>query len=292
LPFIPSSTGQYQINQSGFQNPVGNQAPAWQSGMNNYLGATTQFNPNMLSGGAAPAQAGDLGNYNQVYGQQQGLANQYQGLINGTGPSLANLQAQQQGQANLQNQLSALGSARGSGNPALAQYQAQQAGGNIAQQTAQNAVMGRTQEELGAMQGLGGLQGQMQQGALGSAQMGQQNNQFNSTLGQQNQQFNAVQYMNQQQLANAAYQNYINNLSQQNLAQYQGNQNLQQLGSQQQLGYAQLQNSAQNNANQSNAGLIGSIAGAAGGLLALSDRRLKTNIYLGKREISRFMETV
>lgn len=242
-------TGQYKaqpwnINQQAFMNPVGDQSQNWNSGMQNMLGATTgsaaqmgqtQLGPAQTFSGAKvgpTAQAGganlgptatfggaqlNAGQYNQTFGQQQALANQMLGQARGEGPSVAQVQAQQQAQANTQAQMAMLGSQRGSSNPALAQQQALNAGAAAQQQAAQQAVLGRTQEVLGAQANAGNLLGQMNQQATSfagaNAQLQQQaqlqsmaainaQNQAQAQLMQQNQQFN-VGALNAQQLAQA-----------------------------------------------------------------------------------------
>lgn len=231
-------TGQYKatphnINQQSFQNPVGDQSMNWNQGMQGMLGATTGGAPSTTAaqlGGAAQfggarvgptAQAGganvgptatyggarlDQSQFQNVLGQQQQFANQQALQAQGLGPSVAQVQAQQQANNIMQQQAAMLGSQRGSSNPALAQRQALDAGAQAQNQAAQQAVLGRTQEVLGAQQNYGNIlagmgsqtsnwaqaQAQLEQqaqlqsmGALNSqnlaaAQLMQQNNQFNT----------------------------------------------------------------------------------------------------------------
>jgi hypothetical protein len=181
---ITSNNGKlpyFALNQAAFQNPVGNQAPAWQQGMNNYLGQT--FGANLYQGapqaqnttlGALNTniQAAQLGNantmqaaqlngrqYNQSYNQEQGLASQYGAMAAGNGPSLAAQTAATQGQQNIQAQMSALASQRGAGNAGLSAYNQQNQAAQQNQATQQQAVTGRTQEELGAMAAQGNVLG-------------------------------------------------------------------------------------------------------------------------------------
>ena len=54
----------FSLDQNAFQNPVGNQAPAWQNAMNNYISNTT--GPNVYSGApsAQNTQLGQAATYN------------------------------------------------------------------------------------------------------------------------------------------------------------------------------------------------------------------------------------
>ncbi len=209
------------IDPNAYKSAAGDQGANWQAGMANYLGATTGAAPQMgqvnlgqayQSGGVNLGPTATYGGaqiqgnqYNQTYGAEGALANQLAMQAQGHGPSIAQVTAQQQAGQNLSNQMAMLGSQRGSGNPALAAYQAQQAGSQAQQQAAQQAVLGRTQEQLGAQQQyaslLGGMNGQAQGFATNQAQMQQQaglasmgalnqGNQYGAQLGQQNQQFN------------------------------------------------------------------------------------------------------
>jgi hypothetical protein len=229
----------YSIAPEAFNNPVGNQAGNWNTGMQNMLGATTGTAPqagNTQLGGTAQigktalSQGQNMGNtatyggaklnanqYNSTFGQEQQLANQLGMQAKGLGPSVAQVTAEQQAGQNLQNQMAMLGSQRGSSNPALAQQAALRAGSDAQQQAAQQAVLGRTQEALGAQANQANLLGAMNQQAQGftTAQAGLEQqallqsmgainsqNAAQAQLAQQNQQFNAGN-MNAQQLAQA-----------------------------------------------------------------------------------------
>jgi len=320
-------TGQFvaqpnTINQQAFQNPVGDQSQNWNSGMGNMLGATTgqaaqagntqlgaaqtyggaQIGPTATYGGAQL----NGGQYNQVYGQEQGLASQLGAQAQGLGPSVAQVTAQQQAGQNLQNQMAMLGSQRGSSNPALAQQAALNAGSSANQQAAQQAVLGRTQEELGAQQNLSALQGQMgsqatnfananaglaqqaglaNQGALNAnnlAQAGmyqqaglsnqQDINQFGLQQGQMNQATTAAnlqQQLAQGQLNAQQYNEYMNNLQGMNLAQYQGQMAGQQLATNQNLGINQINSGAYNNAASNRSSTTGGMLGALGSIMGM-----------------------
>jgi hypothetical protein len=316
-------TGQYQvptynINQQSFMNPVGDQSQNWNTGMSNMLGATTgtapqgqaatlgkaqtyggaQMGPTISSQGstvgptattnAASVQAAQMnaGQYNQTFGQEQGLAGQLALQAQGMGPSVAQVTAQQQAGQNLQNQMAMLGSQRGSSNPAQAQMAAASAGAAAQQQAAQQAVLGRTQEELGAQQSYGSLLSGMnqqaqnfagtqanlsQQANLANAGFGQQTNLANQSainaqnlaqaqLSQQNSQYNAGQgnAMDQAQAglyqqAGLQNQSQLNQFTMQNAANQQqmalGNLSAQQ--AQNQLN-AQQYNEYLNNLSQAN----------------------------------------
>lgn len=147
-----------QIDQNAFNNPVGTQAGQQLSGeLGSYLGNTT-------GGVTAPT------------GPEASLAAQYAQLAAGQGPSAATIAAQQAGAQNLAATESALGSARGAGNPAQAQQLARNAQAAGQQQVAQNVVQGKTQEELAALGAEGGLQTNIANQGLQAAQGNQSNN--------------------------------------------------------------------------------------------------------------------
>lgn len=283
-------TGMYRpnaigVNQDAFNNPVGAQAgQQLGSELNNYLANTTQ---NVT---AAQAAYGDQSVYKQGLAGETNLANQYAQMAAGNGPSLAAVQAKQQGAANLAATESMLGSARGAGNPAAAQLAARNAAASGQQQVAQNAVMGRTQEELGAMGAEGGLYGNIAGQGLNEQKLQQAINQFNA--GAQNQ-----VAMGNQANTLAANTNYMGELGRQNLAQQEGQIAAQQLNAQTQLGQEQIQAQAWENAAKQNAGLLGSGASGVGtgvGMLALmSDKKLKKNIKpTSKADINRFVSSM
>lgn len=232
--------GQYvgapiDINQGAFNNPLaGTAIPAGNAAIQNYLGATT-----------APVTAASSGAYGQGIAGEGALAAQYQGLANGTGPSAATVAAQQQGSANLASAESMLGSARGAGNPAAAQIAARNAQANGAQQVAQNVVAGRTNEELGALGGLGGVYGNLAgQGLQSQAQQNQiaQGNQANNL---------------------AANTNYLGALTGIAGQQQQGQQGAQQLAATTALGEQGIASNAYQAAAQRNNQIFGQALGAA-----------------------------
>lgn len=244
----------YGINQGVMGNP-NFQLGAYGNAMNGYIGNTT--NPVV----AAQAAGGNYGNFNTGTAGQLGMANQFQNMAAGNGPSMAAVQAKQQGAANLAGAESMLGSARGAGNPAAAQLAARNAQAQGAQQVAQNAVQGRTAEEMGAMNAAAGLYGNVAGQGLQQVGLQQGLNQFNA--GQTNQ-----VGMGNQANALAAYTNQLNSLGNQGLAQQQGGIAGQQLAVQQQLGEGQIGSQAYENAAKSNQSIMGGIMSGIGGFFS------------------------
>jgi hypothetical protein len=263
----PLGTGMYQapnytIDQNATNNP-GYTPGQYNNQAANYLGNTTGVG-GIQQGQQAAAQAagGNYGNFNTGIQGQLGLANQYGQMAAGNGPSLATVQAQQQGAQNLAQANSMLGSARGSGNPAAAQLASQNAMTQGQQQVAQNAVAGRTQEELGAMNAQAGLYGNVAQQGLGQVGAQQQNAQFNAN--QQNQLGQANQANNL-----AANTNFLGSTGNMALAQQQGGLAGQQLGVQQQLGLGQIGSGAYQSAAANNKSLAGGIIGGLGSIAGI-----------------------
>jgi hypothetical protein len=244
----------YDINQGAMTNPNYQGPAAYNNAVGNFLGATTQPVVN-----AATASPVTQTNYNTGTAGQLGMANKYAAMANGQGPSLATVQAQQQGAANLQSAESMLGSARGAGNPAQAQLAARNAQATGANTVAQNAVAGRTQEEMNAMGGAVNAYGSVAGQGINSAQLTQQGQQFNAG------QANTVAMANQ---ANnlAANTTYLGNVTNQGLAQQQGTIAGQQLAVQQQLGLGQIGATSYQNAASNNEKIAGSALSAAGGV--------------------------
>ena len=201
----------YQVNQGAFQNPAGNFGPQLGGAIGGFRGAAG----GPVTAAASPYTA-------QGTQGQLGLAGTYAAMAAGQGPSLADVQAKQQGASNLQQAESMLGSSRGAGSPAAAQLSAANALTGGQQQVAQNAVQGRTAEEMGALGAMGGLYGNVS--GTGLAQQGQQN-----------------QVAQGNQANTLAVQNaYLQALAAQNAQQQQGAMAGQQLGAQSGLGYGQL----------------------------------------------------
>lgn len=322
------------VNPAAFQNPVGNQASNWQQGMQNMLGATTGKAPQMgYVNAGGPAQLGATatyggaqmngGQYNQTWGAQGNLANQLGAMAMGYGPSMAQVQAQQSAQQSLQNQMAMLGAQRGAGNPALAAYQAQQMGAQSMQQAAQQAVQGRTQEELGALQAQGSLLGNMNQEAsqfagnqaqltqqaqlasmgainaqnLAQAQMNQQQAQYQAGLYQQANQANMQGLMSQEGLNAQQYDNYMSMLQQMVTAQYQAQMAQQQQEASNYLTASGIQAGVGINQANLNANIAGSVAGGAAGVggivaQAASDKHSKQNILGAEKELNKNLENL
>ena len=167
---------QYNINPSQFNNP-NYQPGAYQTQANRYLGATTQP---VIAQTAGPASTGTT---NTGINGELGVAGQYGTMAAGGGPSLATVTAGQQGAQNLQGAESMLGSARGAGNPAAAQLAAKGALTTGQQQVAQNAVTGRTNEELGALGAEGGLYSNVAGQGTNQQQVSNQLSEYNAGQG-------------------------------------------------------------------------------------------------------------
>lgn len=131
---------------------------------------------------------GGLGNQSNVFNQQQALANQLQGVANGTGPNPALAQLNQATGQNAANQAALMASQRGSGANAgmLARLAAQQGGALQQQASAQGATL-QAQQQLAGMQQLQNQQASM--GNLANTQVAQQQGGLNAltNAGLQNQ---------------------------------------------------------------------------------------------------------
>ncbi len=219
---------QQSVNQQQIQQAMAN-AAAPQNAQGNQALAQQQAFAN-----AVAAQNG-LGNQSAVFGQEQGLANQYQNIANGQGPNPAQAMLAQQTGNNISAQAALMAGQRGAGANAglLARQAAQQGAATQQQAVGQGATM-QAQQSLAA---LGQLQGQQAQMAnLANTQVGQQaaanQMQANTAMGLQglNQQ-NAL--ANQQTLLGAGQgqqQQALGNVQQQNQANVgiaQGNQQFQ-----------------------------------------------------------------
>lgn len=272
----PPSAHNYDIQGQSFLNPVGDQSGNWNAGMSNMLGQTA---------GNSPTTQGvqlNTNQFNNAYGQEQGLADRYNQMAEGKGPSLATITANQQSQQGLNNTLAALGSQSGSTDPALAQRAVLNAGANAQSQAAANAVQGRTQEELGAMGAMGNIYNAQAGQAAGvanqNAQLTQNNQLANLNAALQNKQINAQQY-NQ----------YMNLLQAQNLAQFQSSQNEQKLGLQNSLGQSAINVPAQEWYGQQMGQGYNSILSGMGGMASMSDKKSKKNITKAETELDIFL---
>lgn len=177
--------------------------------------------PNFVEGVDA-SQAADLYKANQAALQQQqnfvnqvmpfgttGLQNQqqalqgYQDIYAGRGPDLAKAQLQQATQQNIANQAALMAGQRGSSqNTGLLARQAAMQGANTQQQAAGQAAQLRAQQQVNALQGMGGLATQ-QVNQAGNAQQ-------SMTGAQQNEQQNVLNAISQLNSAKAGVQTGIN----------------------------------------------------------------------------------
>lgn len=170
---------------------------------------------------ALNAQNG-IGNQSNVFGQQQALANQLQGVANGTGPNPAMAQLNNTTGQNVQNQAAMMAGQRGAGaNVGLMARQAAMQGANTQQQAVGQGAVMQAQQQLAGMNALGQQQANMAN--LSTQQVGQQANAING--------YNTMAQGEQGQLlgANTNYNNALvssqNNVNNNNTAISQGNQN-------------------------------------------------------------------
>lgn len=120
---------------------------------------------------ALQAQNG-LANQSSVFNQQQGLANQLQGVANGTGPNPAQAALNQSTGQNVANQAALMAGQRGAGaNTGLIARQAAMQGANTQQQAAGQGATMQAQQQLAGMQQLQNQQASM--GNLANTQVNQ-----------------------------------------------------------------------------------------------------------------------
>lgn len=133
-----------------------------------------QIQPQMMVGAAQANMADDYA-YRQA---QAEFVNYLNAQAQGVGPSVAEVQAKQQADAALAQQLGALGSQRGASSAALGQRAAAMAGAQAQQQAAAAGALGRAQEAQAAQQTLAqalvGARGQSQTADQFQAQLQQQ----------------------------------------------------------------------------------------------------------------------
>ncbi len=216
-------------------------------------------------------QTGAVGGLQNVLSQQQGTANQLQGIANGTGPNPAQAALNQSTGQNIANQAALMAGQRGAGaNVGLMARQAAQQGAATQQQAVGQGATMQAQQELGAINALTGQQQAM--GAtntniagIGSGLTAAQQAAINAQYGQG---AGVVGQMQNQQGMNAGIaNNMVGNqigASNQNVQQ-----NLANTG--QQYGVIQGVNNAnvaaQGNVNTANAGLAGQRQSDQGGLV-------------------------
>lgn len=226
-------------------------------------GGAQAFNSQLQGLAAAQAQQQGAQIQNQYdprdQAQMQGVLGQlggfYAGQLNGTGPSLANLQAQGAMEDSIQAQMAAANSARGGLSGAAAQMGAAQNAATAQQNAAYNAMQGRIQEEYNAAQGMQGV-GQL---SLGEQQANMQNAQMQAQLQQSQQDINAKMGLGYSGLENQVNEEQLNAQMQQQ-AQMSSNY----LGASG-MGMQQSQFNTTNNENLAMGGL-----GAAAGLMMLA----------------------
>jgi hypothetical protein len=197
-------------------------------------------------------------------GGMSSLGSYYQGVMNGTQPSLAQAQMQQSTDQNINAQMAMAHSTGGALASAAANRNASNYGQNAMNQAAQQSMIGRIQEEQNAASGMSNLL--QNQGQLG---LGEQGLNAGQALAQAQLQQNQNSLNDQMTLGSQGMANQIG------LAQLQAQMQQQSLQSQNQLsseGLAaqQAQANAANNAN-----LLGGVAGAVGGALLAADADLK-----------------
>lgn len=159
---------------------------------------------------ALAAQNG-INNQSSVFNQQQALANQLQGVANGTGPNPAAAQLNQATGANVANQAALMAGQRGSGANAglLARQAAQQGAATQQQAVGQGATM-QAQQQLAGMNALGQQQGQLAN--LATNQVGQQAGALTGyNQAAQSEQQALLNSVAQQNNANVGMQSNINN---------------------------------------------------------------------------------
>lgn len=222
--------------------------------------------------GAAPTinnaqQAQDQNNAYGTYAQQNGLANTFQGMLDGTGPNLAQAQMNASTDQSISAQMAMANSSKGGLASALASRNASQMGASMQQNAAQQSMIGTIQQQ------------QMAAGQLNSLY----NNQGQLALGEQN--LNQQNALAQAQLQ--AGQNQLNqgyDLGEQGLSQQLGIAQMgAQMSGQQLLSSNQLASQGQGlqqgefNAGQNQSMFSGALAAGAGALM-MSDMLSKTNV--------------
>jgi len=272
--------GQYNVQQqvidpNAFTNPVGaNSVTGYNQGQNALYNASNAAAPT-LAPAALSSGAGDQGQL-AVANQEMGIGT---GAIQGAAAKTAALQSAQNQQANL----SAMGSARGTANPALAGYNVGQANANVQNTAAQNAVTGAANEQLGALNNA-------QAGYAGVTQ----NQQANQAAINQQAQAQAQLQAQQMGLQGQELANYVSANAGQIANTMQAQQSQQQLQVQNTLGTQGLQSTAYNNAaghslGAALTGIAGAGLGAAAHALIPSDKNLKKNIKPSSDVLKKFL---
>lgn len=292
-------------DQSGFKDQVGknNQYQgdyaALAQAYANRQGPTLGTASSVTAAGLGPANtiSGAPVNDAASQGMQSALAAKLMGQMNGTEPSLAQLQMQQGLASALKNQQAAAASMRGAGvNASLAMRNLGDQAASMRQGLVGQAAMARLAEQQGAMGQLGGLASGMRSQDLATAQHLQQAQMFNAGAGNQFA-LQQAQFNQQANMANAEAANRFG------LAQYQGNLGVMnandqmvnamygarqhandsamqgELGAMEQWHKSQAQNYQSNeDAKKRRGAFWGGIMGAGGNLMSMSDEEQKTAI--------------
>jgi hypothetical protein len=151
-----------------------------------------------------------IANQGNVFTQQQALANQLQGVANGTGPNPALQQFQNATAQNVANQAAMMAGQRGSGaNAGLLARQIAQQGAGIQQQAVGQGALLQAQQQLAGMNALQQQQGMM--GNLAGQQIGQQSAALNAyNQAAENNQSNLFNALGQYNNANVSMQSNMN----------------------------------------------------------------------------------
>lgn len=166
---------------SGVGNAVGSIVGGIGGGVAQGAGATNQFQASNPYAGMLPEE---LANQQQIYGNQQNLAQALQAQLNGTGPNPAQTMFNANQQSNIANAQGLIASQRGL-NPALAARMGANAATVGNQQASLGSALLQQQQQIAAANNLGNLYGQEQAGNLGVQQIGNQANLGGQQLNQQ-----------------------------------------------------------------------------------------------------------
>lgn len=188
---VPHYDGGGAVQTSGASSPLNGFGLAGSlTSQNSYSAAqapTTQINYAPTVGQAAANQQAGYGNFQNIQGQQQQLANQLGQQAQGQGPNPAQAQFAQNSANNISAQAALQAGQRGSSaNAGMAARQAGQAGGAMQQNAAGQAATLQAQQQLAAQQQQAALFGQM-----GGQNIGEQQSNagmFGAAAGANNQQ--------------------------------------------------------------------------------------------------------
>ena len=202
--FNPSKSTGYQAGGTNIQTPVTNdQATTAYGQAQTGLGNQAAFLQ------ALQGQNG-IDNQSSVFNQQQGLADQFKGVANGTGPDPALAQYGINTAANTANQAALMAGGRGSSaNAGMMARQASNGGAANQQAQSANTATLQAQQQLAGMNALAGQQQAM--GQTAGTQVGQQANATNNyATSTQNEQQNLLAAIAAQNNANIGMQSNIN----------------------------------------------------------------------------------